>query len=255
MRTFHQPQVSRHSAVLPYLSAVLFSAMVVGVLLGASPAAGWAQRAYAAPLSTVLDIEEIANRGLPSTVTIVALDGRGTPIGFGSGVAIRNGQTVVTNWHVLRGASRAVVVTEDGSRFAKVGYLEGDARLDIALLAVPGASLTPATMSVEIPQPGGRVVVIGAPFGLTHTVSDGIVSATRTYDSHLLVQITAPISSGSSGGPVFDKFGRVFAIATSGIEDGQTLNFATPLRYALALLPLATVPRPIHSVFGPRSAK
>lgn len=225
----------------------------MAAMLALAPLSVSAQQPLSARLTTPLEIEEIAERGRPSTVTIMALDAGGSPIGFGSGVVIRDRRTVITNWHVLRGASRAVVVTADGVTHSRVAFLEGDAKMDIALLTVTDGALTPAATTVDIPQPGARVVVIGAPRGLTQTVSDGIVSATRSYRDHLLVQITAPISPGSSGGPVFDKFGRVFAVATSGLSDAQALNFATPLRYALVLLPLATTPRSIQSVFGPRS--
>jgi S1-C subfamily serine protease len=173
-------------------------------------------------------------------------------MGFGSGVAIRADGTIVTNWHVLEGGNHAVIVDADGKEHRRVVFLEGDRRLDIAIVQAVGASFTPADFTVAIPQAGSRVVVIGAPQGLTQTVSDGIVSAVRMLRARQLVQITAPISQGSSGGPVFDKQGRVFAIATAQLVDGQALNFATPIRYAFALLPLGTSPRPIGEVFRGR---
>ena len=223
---------------------------IAWLLLASLPCPLTGQQPVPASLGAPLEIEELARRGRPSTVTVLAIDRAGTPTGLGSGVVIRDGKTVLTNWHVLRGASRAVVITADGSKYSDVSFLEGDSKMDIALLTVRGGALTPVPMTVDIPPPGARVLAIGAPRGLMQTVSDGIVSATRTYRNHLLVQITAPISPGSSGGPVFDKYGRVFAIATSGIVDGQALNFATPIRYAVALLPLATAPRSINSVFS-----
>jgi hypothetical protein len=86
--------------------------------------------------------------------------------------------------------------------------------------------------------------------GLRQTVSEGIVSATRVVDGSALVQISAPISHGSSGGPVINESGRAFAIATSYLEGGQQLNFATPLRYAIGLLSERIPERSVAQVFG-----
>lgn len=73
---------------------------------------------------------------------------------------------------------------------------------------------------------GQKVVAIGSPEGLFNTVSDGIISAFRTIDGVNMIQFTAPISSGSSGGAVLNMYGEVIGISTSGIDDGQNINFA-----------------------------
>jgi hypothetical protein len=84
---------------------------------------------------------------------------------------------------------------------------------------------------------GDGVVAIGTPQGLDLSVSTGIVGAVRQIDEHLtLLQITAPISPGSSGGPLFDDHGRVVGVTTMFSAQGQNLNFAVPARYVTALL-------------------
>src|SRR2546426_9894113 len=79
----------------------------------------------------------------------------------------------------------------------------------------------------------------------SRTVTDGVVSAKRMVFGHELVQISAPISHGSSGGPVLDSRGRVFAIASAFLAEGQQLNFAVPVRYAMGLLALKPTPQPL----------
>lgn len=220
--------------------------------IGLAPSTAGAQSARPVPrvAATTKSTEEVAAIGRRATVTIVTFDAAGDTVGQGSGVLIREDGVLVTNWHVMAGASRARVRLTDGEVVDRVMYLEGDSTADLAILRIATLRVPAAPTTAVLPAPGARVTVIGAPLGLSHTVSDGVVSATRLLNGKTLVQITAPISPGSSGGPVFDSQGRVFAIATSSLDAGQALNFATPLRYALALLPLAGAPRPLDDVFA-----
>ena len=242
MNPFTAAQTSRPLAINSV--SVLVTGIVALLLLSAS--SGVAQQ------QPELNAEQIAREGRASTVTIFALGARGDTIGIGSGVSIRAGGVILTNWHVLQGASAAIVRIADGRSYRRVSFLDGDSTVDVALIQVDGADLRPARVTPDIPSVGSRVLVIGAPEGLTFTVSDGLVSAIRMYESNSLIQISAAISPGSSGGPVFDKYGRVFAIASLTLNKGQLLNFARPVRYAMALLPFATKPRAIASVFAPR---
>lgn len=83
---------------------------------------------------------------------------------------------------------------------------------------------------------GDHITVLGAPLGLENTLSDGIVSAVRTAGSSRLFQTSAPISHGSSGGPLFDDYGNVIGLAVSALEAGENLNFAVPIDSAKPLL-------------------
>lgn len=193
---------------------------------------------------------EIAARAVPATVTILALSNAGDTLGQGSGFFIRSSGVLLTNWHVMQGAVTAVVVRPNGERFTRVTFVDGDSALDVALLKVPGYELPVIETRADVPAVGERVVAIGSPLGLSRTVTEGIVSATRMVNGHQLVQISAAISPGSSGGAVLDSRGRVFAVSTSYLAGGQQLNFAVPVRYALGFLGGAIAERPLVEVFA-----
>jgi hypothetical protein len=113
-----------------------------------------------------------------------------------------------------------------------------DARRDLAILKIKGFNLPVVELgnSDEVAQ-GARVVVIGNPMGLENSVSDGLWSGARdTGAGYKLQQMTAPISPGSSGGPVFDIRGRVIGVATLSLVEGQNLNFFVPINYARGLI-------------------
>jgi S1-C subfamily serine protease len=202
-----------------------------------------------APASRTLTTSNIAALATPATVTILTFGPHGDTLGQGSGFLVRANGVVVTNWHVMAGASEAVVYLADGERFTRVQALDGDETVDVALLKVPGYGLPTLTSTAATPTIGTKVVAIGSPRGLAQTVTEGIVSAKRIVEGRELVQISASISPGSSGGPVLDNKGRVFAIATSQISDGQQLNFAVPVRYALGLIPEVLRTRTLAELF------
>src|SRR5262249_50985146 len=103
--------------------------------------------------------------------------------------------------------------------------------LKFRAIDVPFLTLGNSTNTVE----GQKVIVIGNPTGLTGTVSDGIISAFR--EDRSLIQITAPISQGSSGSPVMDETGHVIGVATLVSAEGQNLNFAIAVEKVFAALP------------------
>lgn len=199
---------------------------------------------------SVLSPAAIAKRATSATVTILTFNARGDTIGLGSGAIIRPTGEILTNYHVLAGATRAIVRLSSGERFDQVWVVEADEHADVAIIKVPAVRLPVVSISSVLPAVGSRVVVIGSPLGLSSTVSDGIISALRQRGGRVLIQISAPISPGSSGGPVFSELGDVFGIATSYLEAGQQLNFATPVKYALALLQERHIPRALGDVFA-----
>lgn len=173
---------------------------------------------------------EIARRTLPSVVGIQT--DRGS---LGTGFVIAADGLIATNFHVVKGARQVRVTTADERTFTEVRVAGFDQAHDLVLLRVP-ARLRPLRLQRAELEVGQKVVAIGHPFGLSNTVSDGLVSALR----HLgpgrdLIQISAPISSGSSGGPVLDDRGKVIGVATLQGRVGQNLNFAIPIGYVAAL--------------------
>lgn len=175
-------------------------------------------------------LPELVRRIKPSAVAIETFDARGEKLSRGSGFFVENDR-IVTNRHVLEGAHRAEVHSSTGIVFAVKGVLAVDAEGDIALLKIdpPATPIRPLPLDKTSPQEGESIVVIGNPLGLEGSVTNGIVSAVRDIPTFgRIIQITAPISSGSSGSPVVNMQGQVIGIATLQITGGQSVNFAIP---------------------------
>jgi len=150
-------------------------------------------------------------RGMPK--------GRGVVTGQGSGFFISADGYAVTNNHVVDGADKVEVTTDDGKIF-KAKVIGTDARTDLALIKVEGGSNFPfAKLSDGKPRIGDWVLAVGNPFGLGGTVTAGIVSArgrdigNGPYDD--FIQIDAPVNKGNSGGPAFDTSGEVMGVNTA----------------------------------------
>lgn len=175
-------------------------------------------------------LPELVRRIKPSAVAIETFDARGEKLSRGSGFFI-NAERVVTNRHVIEGAHRAEIHSSTGSVYPVEGVLAIDAEGDIAVLKVnaPANQVRPLPLDRTSPQEGESVVVIGNPFGLEGSVTNGIVSAVRDIPTFgRIIQITAPISPGSSGSPVVNMQGQVIGVATLQITGGQSVNFAIP---------------------------
>ena len=175
-------------------------------------------------------LPELVRRIKPSAVAIETFDARGEKLSRGSGFFVENDR-IVTNRHVLEGAYRAEVHSSSGAVFLVKGVLAVDAEGDLALLKIdpPAPPVKPLPLDKTSPQEGESVVVIGNPLGLEGSVTNGIVSAVRDIPTFgRIIQITAPISSGSSGSPVVNMQGQVIGIATLQITGGQSVNFAIP---------------------------
>lgn len=158
----------------------------------------------------------------------------GQIVSTGSAVAIGTTE-LMTNYHVIKDAARVVAHGENDVTFDVVGMLIGREDYDLAILRV-NKTLTPVTTRTDEPKVGEDVIAIGSPQGLTNTVSTGIVSATRNLNGITILQLTAPISHGSSGGGLFDQNGALIGITFASLVDGQNLNFAIPMKIALPLI-------------------
>ena len=166
----------------------------------------------------------------PTVVAIATYDANGEALMTGSGFFLRPGQ-VVTNLHVVRGAVRAEIKTLDGKGkvFPVNGTLAVDEEGDLALLSVemPLERARSSELADDLPDEGDSIFVIGNPLKLEGSVSDGIVSAVREVpNSYRIIQITAPISHGNSGSPVFNMKGQVLGVVTIKVTNGQNINLA-----------------------------
>jgi len=177
-------------------------------------------------------VVRVVNQGLPAVVSIVAYDPKGEKIGLGSGYVVKSNGTILTNYHVVRGAYQAKVHTRDGDVYRVDGVLAYDREKDFALLKVPAFDLPKVTLgNSNQAQIGEAVVAVGNPMGLDGTVSTGVISAVRKLENFSMLQTTAAVSSGSSGGPLFNRRGEVIGTVTMQLREGQNLNFALPINY------------------------
>lgn len=182
-------------------------------------------------------LPELVRRIKPSAVAIETFDAKGNTLSRGSGFFIA-ADRIITNRHVIERSSRVEVHLVDGKKFSVRGVLAVDGEGDLALLQVdvPSALAIPLSIGRAVPQEGESIVVIGNPFGLEGSVSNGIVSAVREISGYgKIIQITAPISPGSSGSPVVNMSGQVIGVATLQAAEGQSLNFAVPSERILQL--------------------
>ncbi|HST62979.1 MAG TPA: surface-adhesin E family protein [Longimicrobium sp.] len=183
-----------------------------------------------------IPVPRIAQRAGPAVVSLKTFDARGRELLMGSGFIVRDGR-VVTNAHVVEGAARAEVFDAEGRLMGTASHAEAlSTRVDLAVLPRLGNPRSTVNLARREPRVGEEVVAIGAPEGLTNTVSNGIVSAYRDVEGQRMMQITAPLSEGSSGGPVLNRRGEVVGVTVAVYEGGQNLNFAVPLEDIRAIV-------------------
>ena len=186
-------------------------------------------------------LPDLVRRVKPSVVAIATYDAQGEALMTGSGFFVRPGQ-VVTNLHVIRGAQRTEVKTLDGKGkvFPVAGLLATDEEGDLALLSVDMPPDRPrvSELASGLPDEGEQIVVIGNPLKLEGSVTDGIVSAVREVPNvGKIIQITAPISHGNSGSPVFNMKGQVVGVVTVKVTNGQNINLAISVARVAQLRP------------------
>lgn len=187
------------------------------------------------------NLQDIIEDTKRATVTVYTFDEYGSPLGSGSAFFIDKDGTAITNYHVLDGATKATVKTFDGREYEVDSVLVSNRKKDIIKFSLRNSGNNEfkyLTFANEAPQQGDRVYNISSPLGLEQTFSDGVISATRSDSHGEVIQITAPISSGSSGSAIINEKGEVIAVATYLMKGGQNLNFG--VRLSRETLPLIT---------------
>jgi S1-C subfamily serine protease len=212
----------------------------------------------------VLSSEEVYRRASPSVLTILVKDEADKIVRFGSGFRIddelvRSSEAIpmgeftpdvsitdyvrrlssvmstfylVTNYHVIRDANHATVIPCVGDKSDIYSVVTEDPAADLAVVAVTcfgASSLPPALqLSDSLPAIGSKVFAIGSPEGFMNSIAEGNVSGYRALPGLAPMQISVPLSHGSSGGPVLDPSAKVVGVSTGGWRTGQNLNFAVP---------------------------
>lgn len=183
-----------------------------------------------------LTVSQISKQYSSSVVTIVALDENDQPLSLGSGFFINASGDIATNHHVLEGSSKAILKTIGGENGEILEIIKDDSELDLIVAKTSLTTTSPIPLGdSDTITVGEDIIAIGNPAGLEGTVSKGIISGVRNVEGMKFIQITAPISPGSSGGPVFNMAGKVIGVATAYIDVGQNLNFAMPVNYLKTL--------------------
>jgi S1-C subfamily serine protease len=202
---------------------------------------------------------DVARVAFKSVVLLEMNDTNGQPLCYGSGFFISKG-IVATNAHVIDGASSGTAkLVGEKETLQILGTVAVDRNADLALLKVDSPAPSLILGPSMSPAVGDNVYVVGNPFGLEGTFSTGIISGIRHVGADSVLQMTAPISPGSSGGPVMDISGAVIGISVATFKDGQNLNIAVPVSYLSKLL--ASISEPVtvstlgHLVHGSSSGK
>jgi hypothetical protein len=189
------------------------------------------------PPPTRLTTKELVQKYKPAVVRIQAeADGR---VAQGSGFVVAEDGRIATNLHVIAGATKVAVTLVDGSEHPVERVVAVDVERDLAILGIARRGLPSVTLGdSDKVSAGDPVIAIGNPLGVfDFTVSDGLISSVRPLSSHFVaLQISAPISQGSSGGPLFNPYGEVIGVATFISREGQNINFGVPANYLRPLL-------------------
>jgi tetratricopeptide (TPR) repeat protein len=168
-----------------------------------------------------------------SVFVLIAKSEKGDVVGQGTGFLVSGGR-IITNEHV---ASAGSISIDLGAVRIPATVELIDTHNDLAVLSTGAEmSVKPLAVSSDLPAPGANVYVIGNPAGLERTLSTGVVSGIREMEGRQLIQLTAPISPGSSGGPVLNASGEVIGVAVGILQSGQNLNFAVPALFVQRLL-------------------
>lgn len=174
-------------------------------------------------------LTELVSKSEKAVFAIYTYDEYGSPSGMGTGFFIDSKGTGITNYHVLDGAYKAVIKLSDNSKYDITKILSSNQEADLIRFTISNPSnkiFSALNISQVVPQKGQKIFVIGNPEGLESTVSEGIVSSIRELeDFGNILQITAPISPGSSGSPIMTMDGSVVGVATFQFKQGQNLNF------------------------------
>jgi hypothetical protein len=238
------PEGTIHSVIKPVPPAEIANNQRVPVDAGKfDEKAPLSSSLNASPQSNQQSITDIVRNIKPSVVLIQ------TSRGIGTGFFINHSGDVLTNHHVVVGANNVKIKTTDGNVYFVKAVISEDKANDLALLSVsiPPGEAKPLTVTSRYPEAGEKIIVVGNPAGLEQTVSDGIVSAIR---GDRYIQITAPISRGSSGGPVINMNGEVVCVVgltTTDVDPrrgniAQNLNFCIPGEKVAGLRPGVNYP-------------
>src|SRR5258707_1824807 len=193
--------------------------------------------ANAQTTAPALSGDQVVERVSPSAVSILVGKGDGQVAGVASGVIVRSDGVILTANHVVKGMREVQVRLKSGEIYDQVELIASDERRDVAVLRISatGLPVLPFGNSANAAS-GAAVFVVSNAVGLPWTASSGILSATRMADDvpgagsgYRILQFTAPLSPGSSGGVLVDAEAKILGIVLGSLSVGQNVNFAVPI--------------------------
>ena len=190
-----------------------------------------------------LDASAIFERSAKSVVVVICGNAEGKFV-QGSGVILRADGVIATNFHVGGNAQTCRVKLSNGDVYDDVSILQTDERKDIAIIQIRGINLPALTMAdSDQVKVGSTVYAVGAPLGLEGSITSGLISAIRPVnemfswaDGFRVMQISTPVTHGSSGCPVLNEKGEVIGLVFAARVEGQNLNAAIPINYVHPLI-------------------
>ena len=177
-----------------------------------------------------LDVSAVVTKCNPAVVLVRVLNNQESLIGTGSGFVVAPG-LIATCYHVVAGGATVRVKTNDRIEYPVADVVASNRALDIAILKVDKIDqITPLKLrQISDVKAGEAAIAMGSPLGLEGCVTTGVVSAVREMgDWGTVIQTSAPISSGNSGGPLLDAEGQVMGMVQFTLVKGQNVNFAIP---------------------------
>ena len=198
--------------------------------------------------SNAQTVPQIAEKALATTVSLEMQDKNGVLLGRGSGFFVRH-DLIAANYHVIEGAAQGTVkLVGKETKYTIEGFTATDKTNDLALLKVTVYGIKPLPLGdSDTVRVGETIYVAGNPIGLEGTISHGIISGRRDRYTKERLQMTVPISPGSSGGPVLNSKGKVIGVSVSGYHGlgVQNLNFVIPSNYLKTLLTQSGTVKPL----------
>jgi hypothetical protein len=183
-------------------------------------------------LTLDLTVPQIVKKWNESIFLVKSIDKNGNLLGQGSGFVISEKGVIATNYHVVKSSHSVLIQLVNGKSYQEVSLIAGYPSNDLAILYIEeGESFLPVILGdSDNLQIGEQILAIGNPYGFENTISDGLISGIREIADFKLLQITAPVSPGSSGGALFNMQGEVIGITSIGSQwNAQNLNFAIPI--------------------------
>ena len=228
--------INRRFAAAPLLMACLLlsacASASVETAAGALPEPETAR--IADPAETVngrfTDDPDAIERAAGSVVKLEVYDAQDQKIGTGSGFCAFDPSVLITAAHVIVNMDHMIVTCDNGESFRLEAATDGDEDSDAAWFRLPeGTELIPLPVSSETPRRGERILAIGSQFGVVNLVTTGNIAGVWESQGIGWLLFTAPVSSGSSGGPILNDNGEVVGVVSSTYDKGQNLNVATPI--------------------------